>query len=139
MIQKHRIPWYDSRICHPDRIPDMKREIEKYFFPDGHKEPYWISFDIDGVDKSEFGSTGTPEGQGISLSFIMKFLEAFLPESVGMDFTEVNFLQSDEDQAEIDMLTVRLIFEKIVQSVHHRQNEEESNKYHRFRYQFNGV
>jgi arginase family enzyme len=117
----------------------MKREIEKYFFPDGHKEPYWISFDIDGVDKSEFGSTGTPEGQGISLSFIMKFLEAFLPESVGMDFTEVNFLQSDEDQAEIDMLTVRLIFEKIVQSVHHRQNEEESNKYHRFRYQFNGV
>jgi arginase len=73
MIQKHRIPWYDSRVCHPDRIPDMKREIDKYFFPDGQREPYWISFDIDGVDKREFASTGTPEAHGISLDFIMKF------------------------------------------------------------------
>jgi arginase family enzyme len=114
MIQKHRIPWYDSRVCHPDRIPDIKREIENHFFPDGQKEPYWISFDIDGVDKSEFASTGTPESQGISIAFMMKFFETFLPESVGMDFTEVNFLQSDEDQAEVDMLTVRLLVEKIV-------------------------
>lgn len=97
MIQKHRIPWYDSRVCHPDRIPEIKREVDNYFFPDGKRDPYWISFDIDGVDKSEFVSTGTPEGQGISLAFMMKFLEAFLPESVGMDFTEVNFLESDED------------------------------------------
>jgi len=28
---------------------------------------------------------------------MMKFLEAFIPEAVGMDLTEVNFLQSDED------------------------------------------
>ena len=109
----------------------MKKEIEKHFFPDGKKEPYWISFDIDGVDKSEFASTGTPEGEGISISFMMKFLETFLPESVGMDLTEVNFLQSDEDQAEIDMVTVRLIIEKIVQTVHHKsKREEESNRSH---------
>jgi hypothetical protein len=50
---------------------------------------------------------------------MMKFLEALIPESVGMDFTEENFLVSDEDQAEIDMLTVRLIIERIVQTVHH--------------------
>ena len=55
---------------------------------------------------------------------MMKFLETFLPESVGMDFTEVNFLQSDEDQAEIDMLTVRLIIERIVQSVHHHEHRK---------------
>ena len=61
LIQKHRIPWYDSRVCHPDRIPEMKKEIDSYFFPDGQRHPYWISFDIDGVDKSEFASTGTPE------------------------------------------------------------------------------
>jgi arginase len=61
LIQKHNIPWFDSRICHPDRLPDMKKEIDKHFFPDGQRTPYWISFDIDGVDKSEFASTGTPE------------------------------------------------------------------------------
>ena len=117
----------------------MKREIEKYFFPDGQKEPYWISFDIDGVNGGEFASTGTPEAQGISLAFMMKFLEAFIPESVGMDFTEVNFLQSDEDQAEIDMLTVRLLIEKIVQTVHHRKRADESNKYFKNRYQYGSV
>lgn len=117
----------------------MKREIEKYFFPDGQKEPYWISFDIDGVDGGEFASTGTPEAQGISLSFMMKFLEAFIPDSVGMDFTEVNFLQSDEDQAEIDMLTVRLLIEKIVSTVHHRKRADESNKYCKNRYQYRSV
>jgi hypothetical protein len=55
----------------------------------------------------------------------MKFFETFLPESVGMDFTEVNFLQSDEEQAEIDMLTCRLLIEKIVQTVHQKQNQQE--------------
>jgi hypothetical protein len=70
---------------------------------------------------------------------MMKFLEAFLPESVGMDFTEVNFLQSDEDQAEIDMLTVRLLIEKIVQTVHHRKRADESNKYFKNRYQYGSV
>ena len=130
LIQKHRIPWYDSRVCHPDRIPEMKKEIDSYFFPDGKRHPYWISFDIDGVDKSEFSSTGTPEGQGISLDFMMKFFEAFLPEAVGMDLTEVNFLQSDEEQVEIDMLTVRLLIEKIVQSVHKKDRpfDSESQK-----------
>lgn len=60
---------------------------------------------------------------------MMKFFETFLPESVGMDFTEVNFLQSDEDQAEVDMLTIRILMEKIVQTVHKQKDEEESNKY----------
>jgi arginase family enzyme len=135
LLQKHRIPWYDSRVCHPDRLPEMKREIDNYFFPDGEKSPYWISFDIDGVDKREFGSTGTPEEQGISIEFIMRFFETFLPESVGMDFTEVNFLMSDEEQAEIDMQTVRLIIEKVVQTVHHKDSEGLS-KHPKFRYQY---
>lgn len=63
-------------------------------FPDGQKKPYWLSFDIDGVDCAQFPSTGTPEGDGISLEFMMKFFETFLPEAVGMDLTEVNFLLS---------------------------------------------
>jgi hypothetical protein len=57
-----------------------------------------------------------------------------------MDFTEVNFLQSDEEQAEIDMLTVRLLIEKIVQTVHHKEKQREdseANKHHRIKYQYN--
>lgn len=136
MIQKHRIPWYDSRVCHPDRLPEMKKEIDKHFFPDGKRTPYWISFDIDGVDKSEFASTGTPEGEGISLAFMMKYLEMFLPEACGMDFTEVNFLQSDDEQAEIDMLTVRLLVEKVVQIVHHKDKKKEESKVRNNGYQY---
>ncbi len=56
---------------------------------------------------------------------MMKFFETFLPEACGMDFTEVNFLQSDDDQAEIDMLTVRLIIERVVNIVHNKQKKDE--------------
>lgn len=61
-------------------------------FRNGEREPYWISFDIDSIDQAEFKSTGTPESVGITVQFMLKFFETFLPESVGMDFTEVNFL-----------------------------------------------
>lgn len=140
LIEKHNIPWYDSRVCHPDRLPDIKKEIDKHFFANGERHPYWISFDIDGVDKSEFSSTGTPEGQGISLKFMMRFFETFLPEACGMDFTEVNFLQSEDDQQQIDMLTVRLIIEKVVNIVHHRdkKKEEITPKASQAKYQFGG-
>ena len=138
LIQKHNIPWYDSRVCHPDRLPDMKKEIDKHFFPDGQRTPYWISFDIDGVDKSEFASTGTPEDKGISLKFMMKFFETFLPEACGMDFTEVNFLLSEDDQQQIDMLTVRLIVEKVVSIVHQKDKKKEdiSPKVNNSKYQY---
>jgi hypothetical protein len=54
---------------------------------------------------------------------MMKFFESFLPNSVGIDFTEVNFLISNEEQAEIDMQTVRLIIDRVVQTVHHKDSE----------------
>jgi len=101
----------------------MKREIDNYFFPDWEKLPYWISFDIDRVKKREFGFTWVPEEQGLSIEFMMRFFESFLPDSVGMDFTKVNFLIFNEEQAEIDMQTVRLIIDRVVQTVHHKDSE----------------
>jgi arginase family enzyme len=50
LLINRKIPWYESKLCKPERIPQIKEEVERYFFPDGKKEPYWISFDIDGVD-----------------------------------------------------------------------------------------
>ena len=87
-------------------------------FPDGKKLPYWLSFDIDSIDQSEFKSTGTPESQGISIDFMLKFFETFIPEAVGMDFTEVNFMMTEGEQTEKDKLTVKLILDKIAEIVH---------------------
>jgi arginase family enzyme len=115
MLDDKNIPWYKSDMCRPENIPRMKREIERHMFPDdGKKHPYWLSFDIDSVCATEFKSTGTPEEQGISLDFMMKFFESFIPEAVGMDFTEVNFLQSSPEETESDFKTVRMLVEHIL-------------------------
>ena len=114
LLINRKIPWYESKLCKPERIPQIKEEIERYFFPDGKKEPYWISFDIDGVDYQQFASTGTPENLGIPIDFMMKFFETFIPESVGMDLTEVNFLLSSGETTERDKRTVKQLIEKIV-------------------------
>ncbi len=113
LLIERQIPWYESKICTPERIPQIKEEVEKYFFPDGKKEPYWISFDIDGVDYQQFASTGTPENLGIPLDFMIKFFETFIPESVGMDLTEVNFRLSSGETTERDKRIVRQLIEKI--------------------------
>ncbi len=95
MLIDRKIPWYDSKVCTVDRIPQIKEEVEKYMFPEGKKEPYWISFD-----------------------FMMSFFETFIPESVGMDLTEVNFLLSSGETTERDKRTVRMLIEKITDVVH---------------------
>lgn len=120
LIIDRKIPWYESKLCKPEFIPKIKKEVEDYFYPDGiKKEPYWISFDIDGVDYQQFASTGTPENLGIPLDFMMSFFETFIPESVGMDFSEVNFLLSpDEKTTERDKQTIRSMIEKITDVVH---------------------
>ena len=98
LLDDRNIPWFKSEECLAERMPEIKQKIEKYFFPDGKKVPYWISFDIDGVTHEEFRSTGTPESKGIPLSFMHRFFETFIPESLGMDFTEVNFRLSEGEQ-----------------------------------------
>lgn len=68
--------------------------MNNYFYNyRGHsdKSKYWISFDIDSLDVSAFKSTGTAEGGGLSLDFVMKLFETYGPRSIGMDLSEVNF------------------------------------------------
>lgn len=49
---------------------------------------------------------------------MMKFFETFIPESVGMDLTEVNFLLSSGETTERDKRIVRQLIEKIADVVH---------------------
>ena len=87
---------------------------------------YWVSFDIDGVDGKEFGSTGTCELQGISMDYIRAFMQRFLPRSIGMDFTEVNFeLAKNQEMLMNDESTFREIIELIVDSVNLPLTENE--------------
>ena len=83
--------------------------------PDQSK--YWISFDIDGVDGDQFQSTGTDEGNGLSLDFTYKFFEKFTPRTVGMDFTEVNFELTEGKTRAKDEQTFRELFEFICHQV----------------------
>jgi len=118
LVNKHKILWFESKLCTPSAIPQIKASVEQYLFPDKVKKPYWISFDIDGVDYQQFASTGTPENVGIPLDFMMSFFDTFIPESVGMDLTEVNFLLSSGETTERDKRTIRTLIEKITDVVH---------------------
>ena len=117
LLDDRSIPWYKSELCEPEAISQMKKDIESYFFPKGRQadEPYWISFDIDGVTWEEFRSTGTPESRGIPIKFMLQFFETFIPESVGLDFTEVNFRLSEGEQTQKDKETVKLLMQKIIE------------------------
>ena len=62
-----------------------------YYFKNEGKQNYWVSFDVDTLDALEFQSTTRPMRNGVSIEFMHKFFEEFTPNSMGMDFSEVNF------------------------------------------------
>lgn len=82
---------FDSAECTKNRLDTIHSQIHRYFKHKQDKTKYWISFDIDGIDSSEFKSTGTDEGNGLTLDFTYALFERMIPQTVGMDFTEVNF------------------------------------------------
>lgn len=93
MIKDKGVLVLESESCKTDNMDNIHRIMNDYFTKNGQlcKENYWVSFDIDSVDQSEFGSTGTAESNGLTLDFCHEFFKRFLPKSHGMDLTEVNF------------------------------------------------
>jgi len=58
---------------------------------------------MNALDSSEFKSKtrsqpSLKEGDGISMSFLEKFMEYFANQSIGMDLSDVNFLMAKEGQ-----------------------------------------
>jgi len=94
LIQQKEVLIFEPENCHIEDLESIHARMNQYF---NHTKDskYWISFDIDGVDGEQFQSTGTAEGNGISLEFAYKLFERFTPRTIGMDFTEVNFELTD--------------------------------------------
>lgn len=117
LIKEKGVLVFDSAECTKNRLDNIHGEIHHYFKHKPEKTKYWISFDIDGVDSSEFQSTGTDEGNGLSLDFTYSLFERMIPQTVGMDFTEVNFELTEGATRAKDQDTFRDIFEFICHQV----------------------
>jgi len=116
LIVDNQIRFYESDICRPEHIESIERDVDRHFRQRSNE--LWISFDIDGVDASEFRSTGTAEREGLSIGFMESFFETFSRRSVGMDFTEVNFeLAPSAALRQADEQTFRHLFELICHEV----------------------
>lgn len=91
LIKEKKVLVFDSAECITPKLDMIHAQIHSYFRHKADSSKYWISFDIDGVDSGEFKSTGTDEGNGLSLDFTYALFERLIPQTIGMDFTEVNF------------------------------------------------
>jgi arginase family enzyme len=117
MIQEKGVLVFDSADCTKNRLDMIHSEIHSYFKHKQEKSKYWISFDIDGIDSEEFKSTGTDVGHGLTLDFTYALFERLIPQTVGMDFTEVNFELTSGATRVKDEETFRNVFEFICHQV----------------------
>ncbi len=76
-------------------IEDIKRKMEKQGVEAMH-----LSFDVDGMDPSIVGATGTRVENGLMSEDLEAFIEGLhkLPEMKSMDFVEYNPLLDDEEK-----------------------------------------
>jgi arginase family enzyme len=100
----------------------IKNHVNRYFSQNGDhssESKYWISFDADSIDSSQFKSNTEilPETSGLSLEFIHKLFEVYTPQSIGMDFSEINFSLTSGDARLNDEQTFREVFEFICHQV----------------------
>jgi arginase len=112
LLREKRTLVFEPSDCNVGSLEIMHKTIHKYFNHNADSK-YWISFDIDGVDGSAFQSTGTAEGNGLSLEFTFKLFERFIPQTLGMDFTEVNFELTGGNARHDNEATFRELFEHI--------------------------
>lgn len=116
---------FEPENCKIEDLRSIHAKMNQYF-NHTRDSKYWISFDIDGVDGNQFRSTGTVEGNGLTLDSTYKFFERFTPRSIGMDLTEVNFELTEGQTRRNDEQTFRELFEFITHSVNTPVLEDES-------------
>lgn len=109
VIVNNQVLSFDSSECKAARIEKILNQVQDHFNHDANTK-YWISFDIDGLDPTEFYSTGTAEANGLSLEFVYTLLEKMIPMAVGMDIVEINFELTKGEVREKDEATVKELF-----------------------------
>jgi len=89
LIEEKGVLVFKPEDCDTQTTYSIGRKIDEYF--GSHTDNFWFSFDIDGLDAGEFQSTGTAEGNGLSMDFATEMFKKYMPRTIGMDLTEVNF------------------------------------------------
>jgi hypothetical protein len=78
--------------CKSENMENIATLMNRYFRSQSSESTkYWISMDACSLSSQDFKSTLNNEIEGLSVEFLMKFYQEFIPKSVGMDLTEVNF------------------------------------------------
>lgn len=125
VIVNNQVLHFDSSECTTKRVEKILFQLLDYFNHDASTK-YWISFDIDGLDPTEFYSTGTAEENGLSMEFVHALLDKMIPLSVGMDLVEINFELTTGEVRRKDENTIKELFNFINDKVQHSTGSEKS-------------
>jgi arginase family enzyme len=123
-LAERKMSYYHAKDCADEKFEEIYDEIEKLFDQDLSREPYFMSFDIDGMCGDYFKSTGTCAPGGLSEKFVVDCFEKFLPLCCGMDFSEVAFSltkHKNPEQNVTDKETFRRLFETAVRAASSRK------------------
>ena len=109
-----------QQFCKLEDSEDVSALINRYFRSQGgHQDPqkFWVSLDSSSLSSRDFKSSPFNDENGLSLDFVMSLLEDFIPKSIGMDLSEVNFEMTSGTARHNDQQTVRELLELVVHLV----------------------
>jgi len=120
-IRNNKIKVFTVADIRKGKIKDLALQVRKYL---AHCNILYISFDVDVLDSSIVRGTGTPVGNGLSLSEVKKILENLCKDKrlVCFEITEINPLL---DQNNSTARKVFPIFKFTVNTIKKRLEVEE--------------
>lgn len=85
---------FESEQCKTEHMTEIKSQVNRYFRQYGshtQESKFWISFHADSLDSSQFRSSDFSQEGGLTLDFLLRLFEVYIPRSIGMDVSDVNF------------------------------------------------
>ncbi|MCO4793036.1 MAG: arginase [Bacteriovoracaceae bacterium] len=124
LLTENGICVYTSKEVKAYGVEQVIKEATKKLDPWG-KDPFHISFDIDGIDPSYAPSTGTPAKGGLTLNEAKSIIKEVRKTGRlnSMDLVEVNPMLGDEEDLQVTANTVfDLLHSLKVEDTHISQN-----------------
>ena len=114
-LENEHVLNFEAKDCTIEALPDQQAKIEEYFGKRGDVYHQWLSFDIDSIDPELFFCTGSRSPNGLTIEYLEKYFEMFLPHCQGMDIAEVNWAHAETSKVQDkDQATFRRLIEKII-------------------------